>query len=256
MADIDTDAPVRPQTGEPKGEVALKGATFANDVAAGPDGNIYVSDSGLNAKFEGTGTDSIWVIKPGKKPTAKQLIKSKDLHGPNGLLVTKDAVHVVVFGGPELQTYDLKGKKKGEFTMLPNGGLDGIVAIGDDLLITSWGARPSTAASWAASSSRRSAISRRRPTSASTPSATACWCRASGQRGRGVGRRSKGHAARHRAHGLDLPEGPCARWSRGVGRQVPPLRQRSWWSSSMAPPSRASPSSTSCRRVRAAPMSC
>ncbi|MFO0596731.1 MAG: hypothetical protein U0228_15545 [Myxococcaceae bacterium] len=141
VADIDTVRLFDRKTGEPKGEVALKGATFANDVAAGPDGNIYVSDSGLNAKFEGTGTDSIWVIKPGKKPTAKQLIKSKDLHGPNGLLVTKDAVHVVVFGGPELQTYDLKGKKKGEFTMLPNGGLDGIVAIGDDLLITSWGAK-------------------------------------------------------------------------------------------------------------------
>ena len=125
----------------PKGDVALKGATFANDVAAGPDGNIYVSDSGLNPKFEGTGTDAIWVIKPGKRPTAKALIKSKDLHGPNGLLVTKDAIHVVSFGAPELQTYDLKGKKVGEFTKIPNGGLDGLVMVGDELLVSSWGAK-------------------------------------------------------------------------------------------------------------------
>lgn len=141
VADIDTVRLFDRKTGEPKGEVALKGATFANDVALGPDGLIYVSDSGLSPKFEGTGTDAIWVITPGKKPTAKALIKSKDLHGPNGLLVTKDAIHVVCFGAPELQTYDLKGKKKGDFATLPNGALDGIIAIGDELLISSWGAK-------------------------------------------------------------------------------------------------------------------
>ena len=141
VADIDTVRLFDRKTGEPKGEVALKGATFANDVAAGPDGKIYVSDSGLNAKFESTGTDAIWVITPGKKPTAKAFVKSKDLKGPNGLVVTKDAVHVVTFGAPELQTYDLKGKKVGESTKLPNGGLDGFQAIGDELFISSWGAK-------------------------------------------------------------------------------------------------------------------
>lgn len=141
VADIDTVRLFDRKTGEPKGEVALKGATFANDVAVGPDGNVYVSDSGLNPKFESTGTDAIWVIKPGKKPTAKAFIKSKALKGPNGLLVTKDAVHVVTFGAAELQTWDLKGKKVGEFTKLPNGGLDGLVAVGDELLVSSWGAK-------------------------------------------------------------------------------------------------------------------
>lgn len=141
VADIDTVRMFDRKTGAPKGEVALKGATFANDVALGGDGNLYVSDSGMNPKFEATGTDAIWVIKPGKKPTAKAFIKSKDLHGPNGLLVTKDAVHVVSFSANELQTYDLKGKKVGEFTKLPNGGLDGIVMVGDELLISSWAAK-------------------------------------------------------------------------------------------------------------------
>jgi sugar lactone lactonase YvrE len=141
VADIDTVRVFDRKTGEPKGEVAIKGATFLNDVAAGPDGMIYVTDSGLSPKFESTGTDAIYVIKPAKKPTAKALIKSKDLHGPNGILVTKDAVHVVCFGAPELQTYDLKGKKKGDFATLPNGALDGIVAIGDELLVSSWGAK-------------------------------------------------------------------------------------------------------------------
>lgn len=141
VADIDTVRMFDRKTGAPKGEIALEGATFANDVAAGPDGKIYVSDSGLNAKFEPSGTDAIWVITPGKKPIAKAFLKSKDLHGPNGLLVTKDAVHVVTFSAPELQTYDLKGKKVGEFTRLPNGGLDGIVMVGDELLVSSWAAK-------------------------------------------------------------------------------------------------------------------
>lgn len=142
VADIDVVRIFDRKTGAPKGEVKLPGATFANDVAASPDGKlVYVSDSGLNPKFEGTGTDAVFVITPGKKPTAKPFIKSKDLHGPNGLLVTADAVHVVSFGANELQTYDLKGKKKGDFASLPNGGLDGIVAAGDEVLVSSWGGK-------------------------------------------------------------------------------------------------------------------
>ncbi len=141
VADIDTVRMFDRKTGAPKGEVALKGATFANDVALGPDGNLYVSDSGLNPKFESTGTDAIWVITLGKKPSAKALIKSKDLHSPNGLLVTKDAIHTVCFTAPELLTYDLKGKKVGEAAKLPNGGLDGLLMVGDELLVSSWGAK-------------------------------------------------------------------------------------------------------------------
>lgn len=142
VADIDVVRLFDRKTGAPKGEVKLPGATFANDVAVSPDGKLlYVSDSGLNPKFEGTGTDAVFVITPGKKPTARPFVKGKDLHGPNGLLVTADAVHVVSFGANELQTYDLKGKKKGEFTTLPNGGLDGFIAVGDEVLVSSWGGK-------------------------------------------------------------------------------------------------------------------
>ena len=138
VADIDTVRLFDRKTGEPKGEVAIKGATFLNDVALGADGNLYVSDSGMNPKFETTGTDAIWVITPGKKPTAKVLVKNVKLHGPNGLQVTKTTIYVVSFSANELRTYDLKGKEVGEPTTLPNGGLDGLVMVGEDLLVSSW----------------------------------------------------------------------------------------------------------------------
>ena len=140
VADIDVVRMFERKTGAPKGEIAIPGVSFLNDVALGPDGMIYVSDSGLSPSFQPTGTDAIYKIQTGAAPTVSALVKSPDLHGPNGLLVTKDAVHVVVFGAAELQTYDLQGQKKGVST-LPGGGLDGIVALGADVLVSSWGGK-------------------------------------------------------------------------------------------------------------------
>lgn len=138
VTDIDTVRAFDRKTGARVGEVVIKGATFLNDLAAGPDGKLYVSDSGLNARFETTGTDAIYVVTPGKKLTAKVLVKSRDLHGPNGLLVTAAGVHVVSFSADELRTYDLKGQLVGQPQKLPAASLDGLVAVGDELLVSSW----------------------------------------------------------------------------------------------------------------------
>lgn len=126
------------KTGKPKGEIKLDGATFANDIAAGPDGKIYVSDSGLKmtdkGAFEGTGTDAVWVIEKGK---ARPLAKADTLGRPNGLLVKDSKVHVVTFGSGERYALGPKGEKEGA-EKLPAGSLDGIVDLGDSLLVSSW----------------------------------------------------------------------------------------------------------------------
>ncbi len=140
VADIDVVRMFDRKTGASKGEIAIPGATFLNDVALGGDGNVYVSDSGLTAEFKSSGTEAIYRIKPGAQPGVETLVKSPELKGPNGLLVTKDSVHVVFFGANELQTFDMKGQKQST-TQLPNGGLDGIVAVGQDVLVSSWGGK-------------------------------------------------------------------------------------------------------------------
>jgi sugar lactone lactonase YvrE len=133
-------------SGKPKGEVALPGATFANDVAAAPDGKIYVSDSGIKIDDKGvtpTKTDAVYVIEKGK---AKTLATGDDLGHPNGLLWVSDKegktpadgkLWVVSFGSGELYSLDKAGKK-GDAQKLPKGSLDGIVAVSDGLLVSSW----------------------------------------------------------------------------------------------------------------------
>jgi sugar lactone lactonase YvrE len=125
------------KTGAPNGEIAVPGATFLNDIAVAKDGRVFVSDSGVKATakgFEPTGTDAVYVIDKGK---LKTVAKNKDLGGPNGLLVVDKGVLVVNFGNNELYRLDDKGVKQ-DVTKLPGGTLDGIVQVGDQLLVTSW----------------------------------------------------------------------------------------------------------------------
>ncbi len=123
-----------------KGDIKLPETTFANDLAVAPDGKVYVSDSSVKATekgFESNGGDQLLVIdKAGK---VKVLAKSKDLSAPNGLafgpkgLLVNNLLSNEVFGiGP-------KGEKV-DVIKMPNGGLDGLLVVGDTLICSSWGA--------------------------------------------------------------------------------------------------------------------
>jgi hypothetical protein len=125
------------KTGEPKGEIKIDGATFLNDVAAAPDGGVYVTDSGLDAKFAPTGSDAVYHIsKDGK---VHPLIKDKTLGNPNGVAAGSDgSVWVVTFGTGEIYQINAKGKKVSP-QKLPQGQLDGVVTLDSgELLVSSW----------------------------------------------------------------------------------------------------------------------
>ena len=121
------------KSGAAKGEVKLPGATFVNDIAS--DGKtVYASDSGMDAKFEGTGTDSVWQIDGNK---AKKIASGKDLGRPNGLDVVDGKLWAVSFASNEL--YQIDKGKKANVVKLPKGSLDGLVHLtGGDFLASSW----------------------------------------------------------------------------------------------------------------------
>jgi hypothetical protein len=138
VADITVVRKFDAKTGAPKGDIPIKGATFLNDITVSSDGKVYVSDTGVKAGAEGLepdGSDAVYVIdKAGK---VKPVVKSKELGNPNGLLATDKGLWVVTFGSGELYRLDDKGKRE-DITKLPEGMLDGIVMVGDSLLISSW----------------------------------------------------------------------------------------------------------------------
>jgi sugar lactone lactonase YvrE len=128
------------KSGAPKGDIAVAGSTSLNDIAAAPDGKIYVSDTGRKIGADGktlepNGNDAIYVIEKGK---AKVLAKTTELGQPNGVLwVDKGLVAVTNDLSREIYRLDDKAKKQ-DITKVPGGKLDGLLALGDSLLVTSW----------------------------------------------------------------------------------------------------------------------
>ncbi|MGA7615102.1 MAG: hypothetical protein WBX15_07965 [Thermoanaerobaculia bacterium] len=138
VTDIDVIRKFDRKTGEPKGDIAVPGSTFLNDLATAPDGTVYATDSGMKAGkngFEGTGTDAVYEIsKDGK---LKKLATGDQLHRPNGVTVAEDGkIWVVTFGSNEL--FAINDGKKSDVHQLPKGSLDGVVSLGKDLLVSSW----------------------------------------------------------------------------------------------------------------------
>jgi sugar lactone lactonase YvrE len=138
VADITAVRMFDAKTGAPKGEVKIEKSTFLNDISISADGSkVYVSDSGIKFGEKGpepTGTDAVYVIEKGK---AKALAKGPDLGKPNGVLWTDKGLVVVTFGSGEAYRLDDKGGKQ-DVTKLPKGALDGVVPLGDSLLVSSW----------------------------------------------------------------------------------------------------------------------
>jgi hypothetical protein len=136
VADLDTVRMFDRKTGAPKGEVAIAGATFLNDIAVNGD-KVFVSDSGLKggAKgFEPSGSDAVYELKKGK---AEVVAKGDELGRPNGLCADGGKLHVVTFGSGEM--YLLEKGKKAEVVKAPKGSLDGLIDLGKgEHLVSSW----------------------------------------------------------------------------------------------------------------------
>jgi sugar lactone lactonase YvrE len=137
VADLDKVRTFSLKSGAPIGSIKLEGATFANGVAAGPDGKVYISDSGLKMNgrdFEPTGTDAVWVIAKNK---ASVLAKSTELGKPNGLAMDDKGLLVSTFGSGEVYRLGADGTRS-DVQKPPKGALDGLVFFENSVFVSSW----------------------------------------------------------------------------------------------------------------------
>lgn len=142
VADIDQVRAFNARTAKPVATVTVPGAIFLNDIAAAPDGSLYVTDTavrfGANGQIEHPGTDQIFRIAHDRTVTVA--LKTDSLGRPNG--ITWDAANqrfvVVPFGGKTLLAW-----KPGDTTTSSLGSgagqFDGVEITGDGALwVSSW----------------------------------------------------------------------------------------------------------------------
>ena len=134
VADVNVVRRFDRESGAPRGEVAIEGASFLNDVAAGPDGTVYVADSGFGPGFTPTGSDAIYAIR-GEEVQA--VLKSADLGQPNGVLYVDDTLYFVTWATGELRRVTSDGGHE-LVAKLPAAQLDGLVRAGNSFLVSSW----------------------------------------------------------------------------------------------------------------------
>ena len=124
-------------SGQPLGELAVEGATFLNDVAAGPDGSVYFTDSGLQVGEEGlvpSGSAAVYRLRGG---VVTALVRGDPLQVPNGLVLQGDNLWMVGFGGNELAR--VADGTREDIVSLPAGSLDGVeFTVDGGVLISSW----------------------------------------------------------------------------------------------------------------------
>jgi sugar lactone lactonase YvrE len=138
VADVDQLVEIDAASGQIIKRYPAKDAIFLNDVAIGPDGAVYVSDTPMN---------TIWRLKDG---SFEPWLTDDDLDGPNGLLVQGGKLIVASFGKmpSEGQKQELAGllsvsleDKKVEKlgNGKPIGNLDGLEPLDSGAyLVTDW----------------------------------------------------------------------------------------------------------------------
>lgn len=143
VTDIDAVRAFNAKTGKPLGMVDLRalGAVFLNDDVFGPDGALYITDTGILFDSTGTmthpGTDRIFRITANRRVSVAA--EGDSLRQPNGITwdATGNRFIVVAFGGPTVFSWKLGDKVPTVIAQGP-GGFDGVQVVGPKLLVSSW----------------------------------------------------------------------------------------------------------------------
>lgn len=141
VADITAVRGFNKRTGAPIATVNLPQAKFLNDIAAGPEGALYITDTGLipdpKTGLKHVGPDRIYQVK-GRNPTVA--LESPQLQGPNGITwdPNENEFVIVSFLAPGIVGWKPSSKDLRPLGTGP-GQEDGVEVLSDgSLLITSW----------------------------------------------------------------------------------------------------------------------
>lgn len=134
VADLDAVRLFDRKTGAHLRDVNIK-SSFLNDVSTDAKGNVYVSDTGILPDFSPSGTAAIYQISA--RDQVKVLAQGPGLGLPNGLLVQPDGrLLVAPMGAASL--YELKNGVPVPWVNLTAAGMDGLVQVGKDVLVSVW----------------------------------------------------------------------------------------------------------------------
>jgi hypothetical protein len=140
VTDIDAVKSFNARTGAPLMTIRVPGAVFLNDIAAAPDGSLYVTDTAVRFGASGAehvGTDQIFRIGPGVQVSAA--LKTDALGRPNG--IAWDAANqrfiVVPFGSGSLFAWKVGDAAPSVIGTGP-GQFDGVEIAAGAIWVSSW----------------------------------------------------------------------------------------------------------------------